>query len=150
MVGITSYGIYDIISFTGSREGMTDKQLAKVRLLLYNYAPSEVHHGDCVGADAEFHNLCRSLYGISVHIVIHPPKDDRYRAFCKGDVILEPRPYLERDKVIAKVGDLLIATPKHAAEVRRSGTWATVRYAKTERKPRIIVTPQGHAQHRGG
>lgn len=41
--------------------------------------------------------------------------------------------------------DELIATPKGFQEERRSGTWATVRYALKARKPVTVIWPDGAA-----
>ena len=45
-----------IIGFTGSRKGMTGEQAAVVMRLLLS--ATEGHHGDCVGADEQFHEMC--------------------------------------------------------------------------------------------
>jgi hypothetical protein len=134
-----------IISFTGTRDGMTFEQFQYLRKLLLRHAPMQGHHGDCIGSDAQFHDLCRQLFGKAIEIIVHPPEDPTYRAFKHGDVIMEPKPYLERDRDVAKAGQLLIATPRQAAEVRRSGTWATTRYAKKAKRPVALITPKGHA-----
>ena len=82
-----------IVGFTGSRVGMTGPQSAIVLKLLAKAA--EAHHGDCVGADEQFHELCRIA---GVPVVIHPPDDDKLRAFCEGAIRVEaPRPYLVRN-----------------------------------------------------
>jgi hypothetical protein len=51
------------IGFTGTRHGMTPAQRHAVSQLIAELAAGAAftaHHGDCVGADAEFHDLCRS------------------------------------------------------------------------------------------
>jgi len=47
------------IGFTGTRSGMNYFQKRHVSKLLEDYSSICVtaHHGDCVGADAEFHEL---------------------------------------------------------------------------------------------
>lgn len=99
------------------------------------------HHGDCVGADAEAHEIAK---GHGAYVVVHPPDNDKYRAFCKGDVITEPKPYLERNEDIIIMCGLLIATPKSMfEEMRGSGTWYTIRKAKEIKRSIIIVYPNG-------
>ena len=119
---------------------MTGDQAAVVARLLGK--ASEGHHGDCVGADAQFHKMCMML---EVPIIIHPPDDDRYRAFCEGALVVHPpRPYLERDHIIVDSCELLVATPKEAREpapARGQGTWSTIRYARRSEKPLRIVWP---------
>lgn len=129
------------IGFTGTEVGMTHKQQEVVKWLLQR-GPAELHHGDCIGADSQAHELCL-LEG--VRIVIHPPEDPKKRAFCIGwDEIREEKPYLDRNHDIVNECELLIATPQTPHEILRSGTWATVRYARN--KPKIdiaIVNPDG-------
>jgi hypothetical protein len=136
-----------LIGFTGTREGMGRAQFQQLKKVLLLHAPIEVHHGDCIGSDAQFHDLCRSLFGVTVNIVVHPPNNSKYRAFMAGDTILDPLPYLKRDRNIVDKVQLLIATPRQAMEVKRSGTWATVRYAKKCKKEVVIITPRGHVHH---
>ena len=99
----------------------------------------EFHHGDCVGADAEAHAIADEN---NAYIVVHPPSNPKSRAFVEGyGVRLLPRPYLERNHAIVDSTDLLIATPKQTFEVRRSGTWATVRYARDIGRAITILYP---------
>lgn len=54
----------------------------------------------------------------------------------------EPLPYLARNCVIVDEADILLACPK-GPEEQRSGTWATVRYARKQNKRIVIVYPDG-------
>jgi len=146
---ITTTRLYDILSldhdrigFTGTRDGMSKEQRATLKTILTTLRPREVHHGDCIGADAEFHEICSKIDSIS-DIVIHPPKIDTARAFCKAGIIREEKDYLDRDKDIVNETDMLIAAPKTLYEVKRSGTWFTIRYASMIYRPTIIITPDG-------
>jgi hypothetical protein len=129
-----------IIGFTGTRNGMTDEQKKNVGEALVSMEPTEVHHGDCIGADAEFHDICLTLKKImNIRIVIHPPKDEKYRAFCEGaDEIWAKREYLDRNHDIVDCSDILIGAPK-GEETLRSGTWATIRYARKKNMTIIQV-----------
>jgi len=129
------------LGYTGSSKGMTIKQKAAVKMLLERLNPSAVHHGDCVGGDAEFDALCRGRF----KRVLHPPSNPSKRAWCDAEEVLPTKPYLERNKDIAAT-DLLIAAPFGFREVLRSGEWATVRYARKAHTPRIIVYPDGTVQ----
>ena len=134
-----------IVGFTGTREGLTSAQreaLVKVLYRLYSDG-SEFHHGDCVGADEEAHEIAREI-GYEIHI--HPPSISRLRAFCKGDVVYSPKPYLERNHDIVDASDILVACPAQSYEVLRSGTWATVRYARRVGKPIVIIYPNGSVE----
>lgn len=133
-----------IAGFTGTRHGMTPAQLAGVGDLLRKLTPERGDHGDCVGSDEQFHDLCIARF---VPVVIHPPTDGRYRANCQGAMRVEkPRPYLARDRDIVEGCDLLIATPREDTEPppqRGQGTWYTVRYSRTVGTARYIVWPDG-------
>ncbi|MDB4881258.1 MAG: hypothetical protein JWL95_24 [Gemmatimonadetes bacterium] len=140
-----------VIGFTGTREGMTAAQLAAVRALLVAAAdrPLEVHHGDCLGADAEFDALAREVTPAAERH-IHPPTDIAKAAACwigGGCVLYPPFPYLQRDRHIVDACRVLIATPRGVKEELRSGTWMTVRYARAKGKARRIVWPDGTVTH---
>lgn len=129
------------IGFTGTRKGMNEFQMDAVRdFLEFHYLEiTEVHHGDCVGADEQFHRLAETM---GIRVVLHPPILTRNRAFCSADETLDPKPYLERNHDIVDATDYLIAVPKEVEEILRSGTWATYRYAKRHKKPTMLVTPK--------
>jgi predicted Rossmann fold nucleotide-binding protein DprA/Smf involved in DNA uptake len=54
----------------------------------------------------------------------------------------EPLPYLERNHAIVNESDFLIAAPD-GPETLRSGTWATVRYARKVGKRVLVIMPNG-------
>lgn len=132
------------IGFTGTQQGMTEEQKAAVDSLLDALCPSggRVHHGDCIGADAQFHELARARR--SLRIEVHPPRQSGKRAYCKGDVKWPAHDYRKRNQHIVNVCDVLIAAPRLDYEEQRSGTWMTVRMARRADKPVIIVYPDGH------
>ena len=117
------------IGFTGTQKGLSPSQGKQVIniLSLYIEKGAEFHHGDCIGADAQAHEIARRL---GYKIVIHPPDDPRKRAWCEGDEWKEEKPYLVRNENIVLNCTFLIACPKENQEVLRSGTWATIRKAK--------------------
>ena len=134
------------VGFTGTQAGMTRQQRIELdgylRGLRVVHTLSEFHHGDCIGADSNFHSylVARLLKWQAYDLIfIHPPEDESKRAWCYSKNIFAPRPYLERNRDIVDAVDILIATPRQQYEVVRSGTWATIRYArKMGRKVRII------------
>jgi len=125
------------IGFTGARVGMTTDQRKLVIQILGLYNPFNLHHGDCIGADAEAHIIVRSQFKDS-KITIHPPKVDKYRAFCKGDITYDPQDFTVRDRAIVNDTSTLIGTPKSLEQSRR-GTWYTIRHAKRIKKPIIVI-----------
>lgn len=97
----------------------------------------EIHHGDCVGADKDFHDICSCPLlknSIKIKIVIHPPIDNKLRAYCQSNFICEEKTYLERNKDIVDDTEILIGCPYDNEEKLRSGTWSTIRYAKKNNK----------------
>ena len=131
------------IGFTGTKKGVTRDQHERFKLTLSKYN-GVLHHGDCIGADDEAHSLALFL---KMPIVIHPPNNCKSRAFCglqfpnKMVTMVDPKPYLNRNHDIVDACDILIATPKQHEEVLRSGTWATIRYARKTGKKIIIIGP---------
>jgi hypothetical protein len=138
------------IGFTGTRDGMTDKQVSIFNIVIrcFNDSYEKIgltayfHHGDCIGADALAHHIAD---GHSIPIVIHPPANSAARANCKPKwstaTWRDSKPYLDRNRDIVNDCDVLIACPKGYAEERRSGTWATIRYARKCGKPVVILEP---------
>lgn len=126
-----------IVGFTGSRDGMNDFQHCAVEELLIKLQPSQFHHGDCLGADAEAHAIA---YELDIYTVIHPPIKDIYRAFCEGSEVRESKEYIKRNHDIVNEADILLAAPNQNSESLRSGTWATVRYARV---PTYLILPKG-------
>lgn len=125
------------IGFTGTRNGMTEKQQQEVRRILEDSQPTEAHHGDCVGADEEFHQICVDL---GIDTFIHPPIKPDLRAFCSGDVEYEPKEYLQRNRAIVNSADVMLATPS-TNKRSRGGTWYTINYSLTVEKPTRIIYP---------
>jgi hypothetical protein len=114
---------------------MTPSQRVAFRWLVRTINVTEFHHGDCVGADEQAHEIvCEE--SVRTHIVIHPPTDSKARAYCVGNESLLARPYLKRNEDIVLQSRMLIAAPQTCNEVLRSGTWSTVR--KARKKGRLI------------
>lgn len=137
-----------ILGFTGTSKGMTQKQRDAVRYLLAELPVTYLHHGDCVGADAQVH---RDAASRGIKITVHPPSDAKKRAFCvdggEDTVILPTKPYLSRNRDIVTDGvHGLIAAPKNFTppeNLRGQGTWTTIKYAREAKRPTWIVFPDG-------
>lgn len=132
------------VGFTGTQTGMTSEQIGAIDLMfLDDLITNCAHHGDCIGADADFHKLAR-LNGLELHG--HPPINPSKRAFCEfysTEMVEEEKDYMDRNHDIVDMVDWMIACPKGYKEELRSGTWATVRYARTSKRPGKIVWPDG-------
>jgi hypothetical protein len=85
--------------------------------------------GDDDGADDEA-DMIAQMHLTRAQIIAHPPKTR-----TAADL-------LARDRAIAETVDYLIAAPRTDKEETRSGTWATVRYARTAGVP-VILLPRG-------
>lgn len=129
-----------IIGFTGTRAGMSQKQDELVKEFLRTHVPDAVMHGDCVGADKDFDNISASL-GILRYSC--PCTLTEQRAFTDAVLWQQPKPPLERNRDIVNVSDVILACPKEMHEIMRSGTWATIRYAKSRKKELHIFYPDG-------
>lgn len=137
------------IGFTGTRWGMARLQSDKVELLLVNAIEQGIdtgNHGDCKGADVQFHKLCQKYM---LRINIHPPTKDEYRAYCKDAFAstLPPKSYLERDRNIVNGVCLMIAAPKSMFDRNKGGTWYTANHAIKEGKKVVIVDPNGVCEY---
>ena len=119
---------------------MTDLQKVLVRRALALSLPATLHHGDCVGADEQAHDMAVAL---GLDIIIHPPADEKFRAFCVERVveIRPPLPYMTRNRNMVSIVGMLIAAPAQQREIVRSGTWATIRYADKRHIPIVICKP---------
>ena len=136
------------IGFTGTRDGMTPAQISTMAILFYELKMTELHHGDCVGADHNAHMLvCTRFPECLVHI--YPPVQQDKRAMSHVETpcaLIEFHPlkeYLERDRDIVDACDCLIAAPKTEGEVRQSGTWYTIRYGWKSKKNVFVIAPDG-------
>jgi hypothetical protein len=124
---------------------MTSGQKLGVLRLISALGITEVHHGDCVGADNDMHTIALSRPGL--RIVIHPPVKEDLRAFCdpgeRGNT-RAPYEYLVRDRHIVDETDVLIATSRAFVE-EKGGTFYTMNYARLPNVNHIVywVTPDG-------
>jgi len=126
------------VGFTGTQIGMSDHQKEQFVLKLYDLGVTEFHHGDCIGADEEAHDIVREFFP-DVKIHIHPPKYENKRAFKVGDVMYAQDDYIPRDRKIVDSTEFLIGAPKSNKEELRSGTWTTIRHARKTYKPLSIL-----------
>lgn len=133
------------VGFTGTRDAITDAQRMAMHVTLRGLLVTDnayFHHGDCHGADEQAH-LFAHTFGYK--IVIHPPENKAYRAYLATTIerMMDPKPYLERNKDIVDHCTILIAVPKGQREEIRSGTWSTVRYARKMGRTICIIEPDG-------
>jgi len=136
------------VGFTGTQTGITPPQFdLLVEVLQELHEVTEAHHGDCIGADREFSVIVEALRYDgklpSAQLHSHPPEDSKKRAFTRYQESYPEKPFLVRNQDIVNATDLLIACPKGQHEEQRSGTWATVRYARKQKGVIVILWPDG-------
>jgi hypothetical protein len=124
---------------------MSPAQFEAAKDALESLAPvTELHHGDCQGADMQIDLIAHSLH---LDVIVHPPENPRLRAWCIGAAEYRPpAPYLERDRAIVGECDLLIAAPKEPVDSARSGTWYAINYARKIGRPVIMVYRSGYTE----
>lgn len=141
------------VGFSGTRAGMTSEQYREVRGWVAARLASivAVHHGCCVGADVDFHNICVDL-GLIKLIQLHPSNNRgtnkllELRQMADVAKIWPEGEPLERDQVIVSCSSVLLITPQSDDEVVRSGTWATKRKADRMRVPVIHFRVEGEVE----
>lgn len=133
------------IGFTGTQHGMTPKQFDMFKSCFPLRDCTQFHHGDCIGADAQAANWVRMRSG-TVRIFAYPSVIVKKRAWVPAHVVRHPQQPLPRNQEIVDEIDLLIATPGEQQEIWRSGTWATIRYARKVGKPVWLILPDGVLQ----
>ena len=113
---------------------MDQDRIQRLKDIMKKFGSNVVlHSGDCLGADALAFKYAKKLGWKNE---LHPPLNPKYRAYCKGyDKIHPEKEYLARNRDIVDSSKFLIAFPKDPSkEEQRSGTWATIRYARKKGK----------------
>lgn len=131
-----------IIGITGTRFKPTKKQSVSLVELLKEYLPVEFHHGCCKGVDTIASKIVKKLNENTV-IVGHPPDINRNVGNYVSTYNKPELEYMARNKNIVKSSDIVIALPRTEYEEVRSGTWYTIRYARSKNKKLIVVNPDG-------
>lgn len=139
-----------IVGFTGTRKGMNTAQLAQLNFMLATLkrdtscgATNEFHQGGADGGDKQARILARE-WGYDVHW--HPCPGVSLadvigdEPLAKFETWHEVFPPLTRNRNIVAVAFALIAGPHTDVEELRSGTWATVRYARAAAIPVVHLT----------
>lgn len=124
--------------FTGTRAGMSAAQLAWLPTVFPTGTP--LHHGGCVGADAQMHAHALSTGST---VVVHPPINPKLRMPYDPRALWMPaKEYLPRDRDIVDATNRLLATPDGPPRLG-SGTWYTIDYAVSRKVPVLVCYPDG-------
>lgn len=132
-----------VLGFSGTQVGMTPYQGAELYHLLrerqVDYGRDlEFHHGQCIGADEQALRMAKDL---GIWTVSHPPLRQDKMSLEASDLTLLAEDYLDRNRSIVVASHEMVFCPKEMAEVLRSGTWATYRYAKRLNRPYSVIHP---------
>lgn len=133
------------IGFTGTRHGMTSGQWHAVRDLVFELSAGHVftsHHGDCVGADEQFNEICGSFCARAL-VTVHPGPVGDLSAGCVGVERRAPAAHMRRNRNIVNEATVVIAAPLEMTRRERGGTWATIGMARKAGKPLAIAWPDG-------
>jgi hypothetical protein len=141
------------VGVTGTRHGLTHRQYVELAgfasLLQESHLDGvELHHGAQTGADTAADSMW-ARHGVG-SIIVYPGPDGGAETIPRipddpRRTWRAPEPYLARNRAIVDAIDLLIALPAVANEAdpraRRSGTWATVRYARRSGITTVLIYP---------
>lgn len=144
------------IGFTGTRKGMTERQAARLEEYLRMYQRSfggrvEFCHGGAIGADSEADDIARTLH---IPRIVRPAlafpmqlpekrMEDLSKVFGGAEILGPKSDPLARNKDIVNASAYMLAIPARMKEELRSGTWATIRFARSKRKHVVIAWPDG-------
>lgn len=132
-----------VLTFTGSRNGMTQIQKRNVwHFMLAN--PYKVYvHGDCVGSDEQFGKGALALeerFSRKIEIWTFPVNGPLY-ASSYAHKIHKRTNHLARNREMVDLAKFVIACPPTDEPQQRGGTWYTIRYAKKQNKHGLIFLP---------
>lgn len=130
---------------TGTRLGATTDQIDAFEQWLMREKIETLHHGDCVGADAEAAKIAERL---GCRVICHPPAQTGDRAYVESDETRQPLTYLARNRAMVEEAKRLIGFPRNMVEEERGGTWYTIRYALKRGYPVTIIWPNGRVDNR--
>lgn len=132
-----------IVGFTGTRLGLLRPQHESLKRFMRKLAPTRFVHGDGGHADALAHQIAES---IGCYIEIFPSDIAGHVTYFGSSTnceVFERMPPLARDRLMVRLIHGLIACPRTDKEELRSGTWATVRYAREIGLPIYIIRGNG-------
>jgi len=140
------------IGFSGTRCGMTLLQRRAVYRVFRWYRDNRnaitVHHGSCVGADAEAHDIARMLgLAVALHPGVSADGSSPLRAECamlEGERVWRPASYGVRNQAITACTGVLVAATGDGTEDR--GTSHAISCAVKLERPVVIVSADGRLQ----
>lgn len=133
------------VGITGTQRGLTFAQYETATELLGELdSPPDLHHGGCIGADEQIARLTKRLWPHARLFCYRGHTRDKWAELDSSTTFVgEPTDNLRRNRVIVLAVERVWAFPGEKDEVLRSGTWATIRYAKKVKRPLWVVFPDG-------
>jgi hypothetical protein len=128
------------VAFTGTQFGMTLYQRSILGPVLLGLEKFQFHHGGAAGADTEAHGIAYDAGCRDLHVWL--PIGKTWAPMPFTTIHHTGLGALRRNHFTIYGADLLIATPRQAREIRRSGTWATVRAARKAGIETKVLVPQ--------
>lgn len=135
-----------IMAFTATRKGITVGQIASAREIAEAEMPTTFLHGCAEGGD-------RQLHGVATpgRRELCPSRKDQFKWAMDNkadgdsirDIPVGKTPEIRRNREMVDRCCVLVACPETETEVVRSGTWATVRYARSKGKRLAVISPNG-------
>jgi predicted Rossmann fold nucleotide-binding protein DprA/Smf involved in DNA uptake len=143
-----------ILGFTGPRIGLTNAQRSELPAAYKALSATTLLVGGAPGSDEEMITWAISNRDAlaTVQIEIYPASEDRYRYWKRYlhqgliEILHQVDAPLTRNWIIVARCDHLLAASQTDKEKQRSGTWATIRYARKAGKPHTIIWPDGEIQ----
>lgn len=140
------------LGFSGTRYGMTLLQRRAVYRVFRWYRDNRnaitVHHGSCVGADAEAHDIARMLgLAVALHPGVSADGSSPLRAECamlEGERVWMPRDFRTRNAAIAACTGVLVAAAGDDTEDR--GTAHAISCAVKLERPVVVASADGCLQ----
>lgn len=135
-----------VLAFTATRKGITLEQIQSAHEIVSVEEPTKFLHGCAEGGDRQLHDVAtpgrRELC---------PSRKEQFRwaldNVVEGDEIRDiptgKNPEITRNRRMVDRASVLVACPESATEIQRSGTWATIRYARTLGRRIAIISPNG-------
>ena len=152
------------VGITGTRHLLTVPQHAALSQALLSVVPEgaepALHHGVCTGADESAHRIARAEEP-PWRVCGHPghgadgkspwrSREAEAALMLADDCVLHPsRRYHLRNRDISAACSVLVACPAYPENdprSARSGTWQTVRDARSRQRRVILVWPDGSTE----
>jgi hypothetical protein len=132
------------VGISGTRQGATKDQSKTLRYFLGATGITRLTHGGCHGVDEQADAIYREVQPSPV-VSVYPAIGGKGK-YPEPDIIHDEMEPLKRNPFIVEDSELILIVPAQPNEIRRSGTWATYRYAIRHGVLTIIILPDGTAR----